>query len=277
MMGHVNKTDKLDGTGLAILNRNGTLPTVWIPPAELRDQRELSRMRIALVQVRTKFKNRIQATLAKYAITLDEVSDTFGKRGRKLLDQSLMELPVETRHSVEEQLKILDQASEQILRVEEHIRQVVAETPEMQLLKTLPGVGDILSITIALEIGDIGRFPDGMRLASYSGTVPRVKSSGGKTHYGKVHTDVNHYLKWAFIEAANSISLHQARLEGQHVVRLLRRVSQHKGHAKAMGAVARHLAEASYGILKNNEPYHEPGRQKVISPGQGKRDLSHET
>jgi transposase len=277
MMGHVNKTDKLDSKGLAVLNRNGTLPTVWIPPGELRDQRELSRMRMALVGVRTKFKNRIHATLAKYAITLDDASDIFGKKGRQLLARSVTELPEETRRSVEGHLRLLDQVSEQILEVEEHIRQIVAATPAIRLLKTLPGVGDILAITIALEIGDVNRFPDGVHLCSYAGTVPRVKSSGGKTYYGKTRTDVNHYLKWAFIEAANSISLHQRQLEGRHVVDLMKRIGQQKGHAKAMGAVARHLAEAAYAVLKKNEPYHEPGGQNTISSNQGKREHAHET
>jgi transposase len=52
-MGLTNKTDKLDARGLAILLRNGTLPEVWIPPGELRDQRELLRLRIFLVRMRT--------------------------------------------------------------------------------------------------------------------------------------------------------------------------------------------------------------------------------
>jgi len=104
MMGRINKTDKLDARGLAMLGLNGSLPEVWIPPAEIRDQRELSRMRMALVSVRTKFKNRIHATLAKYAIVIDEVSDVFGVKGRELLKESIKELPFETRQSVEEQL-----------------------------------------------------------------------------------------------------------------------------------------------------------------------------
>ena len=65
MMGNINKTDKLDARGLAILARNGTLPAVWIPPGELRDQRELPRMRLVMVSMRTKLKNRIHATFAK--------------------------------------------------------------------------------------------------------------------------------------------------------------------------------------------------------------------
>jgi transposase len=68
MMGEINKTDKLDVRGLNQLQRNGTLPTVWIPPGELRDQRDLPRTRMVLVRQRTQLKNRIHATLAKYAL-----------------------------------------------------------------------------------------------------------------------------------------------------------------------------------------------------------------
>ena len=84
MMGEINKTDKLDARGLNHLQRNGTLPTVWIPPGELRDQRDLPRTRMVLVRQRTQLKNRIHATLAKYALHDLEVSDFFGVRGRPL-------------------------------------------------------------------------------------------------------------------------------------------------------------------------------------------------
>src|SRR5437868_7013445 len=67
-MGLTNKTDKLDARGLAILLRNGTLPEVWIPPSQLRDQRELLRLRIFLVRLRTQVKNWIHATLARHYV-----------------------------------------------------------------------------------------------------------------------------------------------------------------------------------------------------------------
>src|SRR5713101_7707074 len=63
-MALTKKTDKLDARGLAILLRNGTLPEVWIPPRELRDQRELLRLRIFLVHLRTRVKNRIPSQRA---------------------------------------------------------------------------------------------------------------------------------------------------------------------------------------------------------------------
>jgi len=62
-MAMTKKTDKLDAKGLAILLRNGTPPEVWIPPSELRDQRELLRLRVFLVRLRTRVKNRIHCTL----------------------------------------------------------------------------------------------------------------------------------------------------------------------------------------------------------------------
>ena len=65
MMAMVNKTDRLDVRGLNRLQRTGTLPTVWIPPGELRDKRELFRTRMVLSNQCTRLKNRIHATLSK--------------------------------------------------------------------------------------------------------------------------------------------------------------------------------------------------------------------
>lgn len=265
MMGQINKTDKLDARGLAILNRNGTIPAVWIPPGELRDQRELPRMRMAMSQVRTKFKNRIHAALAKYDIVIDEVKDLFGVKGRKLLEERLDELPEETRRCVRTQLQLLDQVFISLKEVENHINKIITMNANMQLLQTMPGVGPILSIVIALEVGDVNRFASAEHLASYAGKVPRVTSSGGKTYYGRVRPDVNRYLKWAFTEAASSIASNQHTLDDCHVLRLYHRIYHRKGYAKAVTAVGRHLAEATYHMLKNQEPYREPNRNKPVA------------
>lgn len=259
LMGLVNKTDKLDAKGLATLLRNGTVPAVWIPPGALRDQRELPRLRMTFVRVRTALKNRIHAAFAKYGIALSDVSDVFGAKGRQMLEQRLSRLPTETQRAVREELALLDPLQDQIDDLEARIREVVRQTPLMELLQSLPGVGPILAIVIVLELGTIERFPNAEHFASYSGTVPRVQESGGHRRYGgAVRNDVNHYLKWAFIEAANCIVLNQAHWEERHVVQLYQRLHRHKGHAKAVVAVARHLAEATYWMLKKGEPYREP-------------------
>ncbi|HUT86823.1 MAG TPA: transposase [Candidatus Heimdallarchaeota archaeon] len=78
MNGSINKTDKLDVRGVNRLQQSGTLLTVWIPPRELRDARELPRTRMVLVRQRTKPKNRIHATLAQYGLKASGVTDLFG-------------------------------------------------------------------------------------------------------------------------------------------------------------------------------------------------------
>jgi len=258
MMGLTNKTDKLDAQGLNRLQRNGTLPTVWIPPGPLRDLRELTRTRLVLVAQRTRLKNRFTATLAKYGAPPSESSDPYGKRGRVELEKNLERLPEQTRWVSGQLLAQLDFVSAQIRELEQRLDALVEVTPEMQRLMSLPGVGVILAATIALEIGDVQRFPSARHLASYAGTTPRVHASGGKVRYGALRSDVNRYLKWAFAEAGNSVAVNHARCPERHVSQLYRRLRQRKGHPKAIGAVARHLAEAAFHVLQGEEGYRDP-------------------
>jgi transposase len=270
-MGHVDKTDKLDADELAHLLHNGTLPTVWIPNSELRDERELPRTHIALSKIRTGMKNRIHATLAKHAIDLDEASDSFSGKGLVHLKQTLARLPAETKRCVEQELELLDEIQKHIDKLEERIKQQTKQTHNMKLLKSLPGVGDILAILIEREIGSIDRLFNGEHFASYAGVVPKVKSSGGKTYHGHLEQEANQYLKWAFIEAASVASrFHNSTAwRYKHVVQLYECVWRRKGHGIAIGAVARHLAESAYWMLMKGQTYHEPSQLKKGLPKQG--------
>ncbi|NIS79888.1 MAG: IS110 family transposase, partial [Anaerolineales bacterium] len=203
IMGNINKTDKLDAKGLATLVHLGSLPTVWLPPGEIRDERELHRTRMAFSKPRTALKNRIHSTLAKYALNTSDHSDIFVGKGRAWLNRTLKKLPPETGRCLQQELELLDATMEQIAVLEERTLELIQLTPNMQLLKSLPGVGDILAIVIEREIGTVDRFPSAGHLAAYSGVVPKVHSSGGKTRFGRMRKQVNNYLKWAFIEAAN--------------------------------------------------------------------------
>jgi len=265
-MGLTKKTDKLDARGLAILLRNGTVPEVWIPPSELRDQRELLRLRIFLVHLRTRVKNRIHGTLARHNVQIPG-ADLFGVEARLRLGARLPELPVHSREAVEQELATLDFLEMQIESAEERLEKIMKVSVEADLLKTLPCVGKILSMVLMLEIGKIERFPTAAHLASYAGLVPRVHSSGGRTHMGQVCGNVNRNLKWAFVETGNLVVINQRRLAGTHVVRLYQRIKRAKNHQKAVVAVARHLAEAAWWVLTKQEVYREPlkARQALSS------------
>jgi transposase len=273
MMGNVNKTDKLDARGLATLLHLGSLPTVWLPPHQVRDERELHRTRMAFSKQRTALKNRIHSTLAKYALSLDTDSDIFTPKWRAELTKACNALPVETQRCMRQHLGALDHILGQIKELEKRIKERVEITPNVRLLKSLPGIANILSIVIEREIGDVNRFPSSAHFASYAGTVPTVKGSGGKIRYGRLRKQSNQYLKWAFIEAANVV-VRQRRhhnWRSKHVTILFERIRRRKGHSIAVGAVARHLSEATYWMLRKQEPYKDPARQ-VVYQGNGQRE-----
>jgi transposase len=258
MMGMVNKSDKLDAKGMNRLQRTGTLPVVWIPPSSVRDARELPRTRMVLSRQRTQLKNRVHATLGKYGYTVEGVSDAFGKKGRQIMTELMARLPPHTEQALSRILDQLDHVCENLKGIEGKMMEVFAPCPQTTWLKTLPGVGDILAVVIWTEIGTIERFGRAEQLASYCGLVARENSSGGKIRFGAVRRDVNVYLKWAFVEAANSALLNAERCGYDHISRLYQRIKPRRGHGKAKVAVARHLSEASFWMLKKGESYREP-------------------
>lgn len=243
MMGLVSKSDKLDARGMNLLYRNGTLPRVWIPPKDMRD---LPRTRMVLTKERTRLKNRIHSTLSKYAIRIEGVSDVFGVRGRKLLEERLALLPPHTRFSVQGLLTQLDLVIDQIKGFESRMREIFKEIPELELVMSPAG-----------------------NFASYSGTVPRERSSGGKIRFGRLRPDVNHYLKWAYVEAANVVPLNRRLWRDRHVCAIYGRIAKRRGHPKAIGAVARHLSEATGWMLTKGERYKEPCSAQTVSSTAG--------
>ena len=261
MMCNSNKTDRLDAEGINRLQRAGTVPSVWIPSGQIRDKRELARTRMVFANQRTRLKNRIHSVIDKWGFQ-DEfsgISDIFTRKGRTILDKVKDELPRETAFTLQQLLCSLDEVQAAITGIEKRMQQVFTDDPVINRLQSLPGVGFILAVVIAGEVGDISRFHSCEALASYSGMTPKVHSSGGKTRYGRLRNDVNHYLKWAFSEAGNSVAVNHSRKPVLYVSKKYKRLRAKKGHSVAVGAVGRHLAESVYWMLTRKQDYLERG------------------
>jgi len=257
MMGNTNKTDTLDAIGLARLQKTGTLPEVWIPPEDLRDKREVLRLRMKMKQSRTRWKNRIQATLDQYGLR-SSYTDPFGAKGRDEIEQQLEKLPEETQQSLRHQLHTLDEIQASIDQLENQLDTILEESQARKWLKTIPGVGRILSATIALEVGDVSRFPGPGHLASYAGTTPKVHQSGQTRRTGSMRKDANQTLKWSFMEAAKVVVRHQDKYSDSRLIEKYKRLKKRKNSGIATGAVARMLAESTYWVLTKQESYKEP-------------------
>lgn len=266
----IAKNNKLDGDLISELwGEKQRWWEVWLAPQEIRDQRELLRYRMALVQTQSAIKNRIHATLHRHGI-LHNFADLFGKSGRQFL-QNLIEadepLRAVARQTLGGYLRLLEQIRKYIAAVTWQWKRQLRTHPQARLWKNLPGIGCVLAHTIAAEVGPIERFSgDGRGLARYSLLVPIADDSGEedatKTPIGRHVGHVGrHTLKWAFIEAA-----HGAVRKDPKLREYWNRYTQGGKCNKNRGyiAVARKLAMIGHSCVKNNRPY---GRQPPPRPG----------
>ncbi len=259
MMGNTNTTDRLDAEGLAILQKTGPLPEVWIPPKPLRDQREVLRLRMKMKQSRTRWKNRIQATLDQYGYRLS-YTDSFGVEGREEIRDQMKQLPDHTRESVRGQLETVEQIEQSIEQLKDQRDEILEDSDERTWLRTIPGIGPMLSATIALEVGGCESVSRSGNRASYGGMTPRprVHQSGDTRRTGSLRKDMNQTLKWAFFEAANVVIRHPDTYSDNRPIKKYTRLKERKNPGIATGALTRMLAESTYCVLTKKEPYKEP-------------------
>ena len=195
------KTDKIDARILAQLLRADLVCAVHIASKHARDRKEVLRQRCFFVRQRTMLRNRIHRLLgAQHDLVVPEVADLFGKKGLAYLEA--LTLPAPSGLLLKQQLEMLRSLSVRIKEDEAALATMMASTAEMDSVASLPGMGPVLAAVVVSEIDDIRRFPSAQKLTGYAGLCPKVSSSGGKTHHGKLMHQCNKWLRWAFVEAA---------------------------------------------------------------------------
>jgi transposase len=285
------KTDVKDCEWLADLLRHGLLKASFIPPAHIRELRELTRYRQSLVREQTALANRVQKVVESGNIKLGQVaSDALGVSGRLMLRalakgetdaEKMRDLARRSMRKKKPQLKralegrltnaqrwvlgeMLDQYDEveaAIKRVEEHIRKEVEASPDpfvdeaVKLLDTIPGVAEQVALTIVSEIGvDMSRFPSDKHLASWAGMCPGNNESAGKRKSGKTRKG-SPYLRAMLVQAGWAASHQKGTYLSAKYQRLVRRM----GKKKALVAIGHSLLVIVYHVLNNRLSYQELG------------------
>jgi transposase len=266
------KNDFKDARDLGMLFLAGKFfPESYLAPLEVRQMRDIFRVRLLFVRIRTKIKNCIHGQLLRQGILLDdEVSDLFSPKGRNIL--AGLELSDHDRQELDRKLAALDDVSRHIAQVEKQLRQSIRLDDRAKYLLSLPGVGEITAYTILAEIGEIGRFVNGRALASYGGVLPLPNESAEKDFGARTSRRSNKYLRWAMIEAVTGAVRYSPRMRALHT-RVRERNKKKPGKARV--AVARELLELVYLVLSRQVMYLEsppprPGSQVHKSERSGK-------
>lgn len=193
------KNDKIDSATLAHLLRADLIPEAYACPAEIRALKRVLRQRMFLVRIGTMIKNRIQALLHQHDLRKPEVSDLFGASGRRWMES--LHLPSPDGEILSCDLALLDEVRERISSSEGLIKTLSRGDQPVKWLRSMPGIGDLFSVLIRCEVGDISRFRSPAKFAAYTGLIPSTYASGGRIYHGRITKQGNKYLRWAFIEA----------------------------------------------------------------------------
>ncbi len=293
------KTDVADCAWIAQLLECGLLRGSFVPPPPIRELRDLTRYRKALLQDRTREANRLHQVLEDAGITLATVAtDILGVSGRAMLTALVSGttdaavLADLARGKLRAKLPALRQALTgrfrghhaflvtQLLAHLEYLDDTIAAlsaeiegrlipfAAEQTRVQTIPGVKRRTVENLLAEVGvDMGRFPTAGNLASWAGLCPGNNATAGKRRRGRTRKG-DRWLKTTLLEAA----LAAIRVKGSALGARYRRICRHRGHKVAIVAVAHAILEIVWHILAKGTTYQELGADYI-----DRRDKEHAT
>ena len=278
------KTDKIDSKVIAQPALNNMIQPSRVFPKDHRDFRSYVRLRLTLVQKRTDLKNEAHSILASEMLNLKNVlTDIFGKNGRMILsgissgktvDQIIASLSpnvrtksAQIREGLDKEisqsaafrlqicLKVIKSLDDEIEALEKEIFNYayINHKREMEILMSVPGIGELGAATLIAEIGNFTDFSFGDKLASWPGIVPNVYQSADKYYNGRITKRGSKTARWILIQIAQAA----ARTKNSKLKEFFNRKKKSIGHSKAIVALARKIATIIWHLITKDEMYED--------------------
>jgi len=241
--------DKWDSFWLAQMYSLNILPEGYIYPKEKRPVRDLLRRRLFFVRQRTANILSLQSMITR------NLGTKMSARAIKKLTESDTEKIFESPHlvlSADSNIAVIRFLTEKIKKIEKEVSSQVKLRKEFKCLLTVPGIGDILGLTIMLEVGDINRFPKVGDYSSYCRCVKSERLSNGKSKGTGNKKNGNKYLSWAYVEAA-----HFARRYSPKAKKFYQRKMAKTNRIVAIKALSNKICRASYYVMRDQVLFDE--------------------
>lgn len=251
------KTDMNDAATLAYYLMKEMLPEAHLCSQTSEEIRRMLKTRSILVSSTVKIKNQIHGMMLGYGIET-KAAQFQSKRKRQELINDLANHYFSdfTASSLKVMLDILDNLSEEIKKVENQIADMVKENEDVELLKTIPGVGPINATTIAAYTSDIERFEgDYKRFAAYIGIVPSVHNSNESTHYGRITKHGPQELRTAMVQVALGMIRVPKQTSEWRLMKNYYRQKTDKGSGRAIIAMTRKISRIVFVMLTTRQEF----------------------
>jgi transposase len=241
--------DKWDSFWLAHMKRLNILPEGYIYPKQERPVRNLLRRRLLFVRHRTAHILSLQSMINRHLgiiVSNNEIKRFEPKDVEAMFDSTNLVFMAQNNILAIKFLKVI------IKDIEKRVKSQAKLRKEFAMLFIIPGIGNILGLTIMLEVGDIGRFLKVGDYSSYSRCVGSKKLSDGKKKGENNRKNGNRYLSWAYVEAANFAILYCASAH-----RFYQRKKAKTNKIVATKALSNKICRASYYTMRDQVPFHE--------------------
>lgn len=243
------KNDRVDARKIADLLRCNLLPACYMAPAEFRELRRLLRFRNLMVMQAVRMKNRTSGLLMEVGAEYNKE-----KLHQKTYFAQLLDAVENVPQSVKDLLKMSRGATEMFELAQRRLVLGLLRHPKLKqrvkLLLSIRGVGEILALTWALEVGEVERFRSVGRACSYCGLTSAQVSSAGKEQRGPISKQRNKHLQTILIEAAKVAPQWNPALAAVH-----QRECARGNRNRATLAVARKLVAYLLAVDRSGRPF----------------------
>ena len=279
------KSDRIDAAWLAMMYLRDMVSPDYVPPKEIRQLRDLVRLRDLLVKQRTALKNNVHANLTRGLFDISQiVSDAFGKRGIKILetlasengsDASILDLPEHVLHKYQSAVgnsfttlingvtlgiatKTIKMLNAVIKELEDTIALYVTRNEEIRRMveraMSIDGVGLITAATIVAEVGEFKRFSSKKEISAWAGMTPDTSESNGKQISHGITKRGSPHIRRVLCEAANVIVLHG---KPKGLYKFYKRIMYRKGRKVAIVALGHKLLRVIYTLITEDKEYED--------------------
>ncbi|MEA3458771.1 MAG: IS110 family transposase [Thermodesulfobacteriota bacterium] len=233
------KTDRVDAHILADLLRTNYLPEVWIPDEQTLKFRDITRHKTTLTRLRVKIQAKIKSTLLRNGIPYK----------KNVWNENTLSKLAEINPNLKNLIVIYNSLKNEEKEVKKRIGNISRNKEETTLLMSVNGIGELSSLIILAEIGDIHRFESPKSLVSYAGLCPGVYQSANTERTVK-NNAVNKWLKWILYECSGRAIALDLRFK-----KYFHQMVKKKNYQIARRATARKMLTIIWYMLTNKEPY----------------------